>query len=74
MQYLTDWLHNYAIHFGAWTTLLIAADVYKKGLPDSVKAIKILILSALVLAVVGSLFSSQSHTHYMSFLSAIVKE
>ncbi len=74
MNYIIQWLHNYVIHFGAWVSLLIAADIYKKGLPESVKALRWLLLAAFVIASIGALVSSHSHTHYTSLLNAIVKE
>ena len=73
MEYTIQWLHTYVIHFGAWASLLIIADVYKKGLPESVKGFITLLSGVLAIAAIGSLFSSHSHTHYMQFLTTLTK-
>jgi hypothetical protein len=62
-QYIVEWLHHYAIHFGAWVCFLIAATVHKSGIPDAPDKT---MGKALFLAAILSIFSSFSHNHYLS--------
>lgn len=53
------------VHFGAWVSLIIAATVHKEGAPEPAK-LKGIFVSAVALAAVVALFSSHSHSHYVS--------
>lgn len=69
MSYFTDWGHAYVVHFGAWISFMFAATVYKNGLPEKTDAVIPLLKTAIVLALILSIFSSHSHTHYLSHLA-----
>ena len=73
MDYIIQWLHHFAIHFGAWVSFIIGVTVYKEGAPRTVKAIKILVVAAVALGAIASLFSSGSHMHYSTYLGLLTK-
>jgi hypothetical protein len=62
IDYLLHWMHAYIVHFGIWMTMLVGFDIYKNGLPAPEK-IKGIFKSALILAVIISVFSSHAQTH-----------
>jgi hypothetical protein len=68
MNYFIQWGHHYVVHFGIWVTLGLAATVYRDGLPKTSK-LPGLFKSAVLLSLIASIFSSNSHIHYLSFLS-----
>lgn len=65
LDYFTQWGHMYIMHFGAWVSFMFGTTIYKNGLPDIIDLPKMLKTSA-ILAVVLSIFSSHSHSHYLS--------
>jgi hypothetical protein len=67
-DYFIQWGHAYIVHFGAWVSFALAANLYKNGLPEPRKLPSI-ILAAVVLAAVASIFSSHSHTHFLQHFS-----
>lgn len=50
-----------------WVTFGVAVSIYKNGLPQPKELYK-LFESALILSAILSIFSSQSHTHYLQKL------
>lgn len=74
LHYFAEWFHMYLMHFGAWVSFAIAASVVKAGLPEP-SNIKRMLLSALILAAIVSIFSSHSHAKYLDhFLPAISED
>jgi len=63
MEYLVHWGHLYIVHFGAWISFMIAATVYKKGVPED--SVGSLLLRSIALSAFLAIFSSHSH-HYMT--------
>ena len=69
MAYLILWSHIYLIHFGAWVTFCLATTVMKNGVPH-IREIPKILLAAVIMAAVMSVFSSHSHTHFINQLVA----
>jgi hypothetical protein len=67
LNYLVQWFHAYVTHFGAWFCFVFSMTLHKKGAPD-LKALPSLFKVALIVALVLSIFSSHSQTHYLSTL------
>jgi hypothetical protein len=67
MAYLTQWLHAYVTHFGAWMSFAFACYIHKKGIPKS-DILFPLLKSAALISLILSLFSSHAHTHYMNYV------
>jgi hypothetical protein len=65
VEYVLEWAHHYVVHFGVWVSFALGAQVTKNGIPEP-KSIKSLLISAVVLSSIVSLFSSHSHMHYLS--------
>ena len=64
-EYLIEWGHTYLMHFGAWVSFAIGANVVKNGLP-TIKEIPKIMASCIILAAIVGIFSSHSHNHYVS--------
>lgn len=73
MDYLIQWMHAYALHFGTWVSLLMAFGIYKDGLPKT-EEIFPMFKSALVLSIFVALFSSHTHAHYLSYFGDILSK
>jgi len=67
--YITQWFHAYISHFGAWVGFSLAATVYKDGVPEPKKLFSLL-RAIVMVALIGSLFSSHSQTHYMTHFTS----
>lgn len=68
-EYFVQWGHAYLMHFGAWVSFMIGAQVYKTGLPQ-LKDLSGMFKVSLILATVLSAFSSHSQNHYLNHFSS----
>jgi len=66
MNYLTTWFHAYIIHFSGWISLMFGTHFYNNGI-EKFEDIKPLFKVAFITSAILSLFSSQAHTHYLTY-------
>lgn len=66
LEYLSNWLNTYVVHFGAWVTFASACHIYKTGVTETENLGKVF-RNILIISSILSLFSSHSHMHYMKY-------